>query len=102
MLPQTDAPPDPYVLAELSRDLRPPRLRRGVRPSVRGRLALEEPITVAAVFRPPWLEAVAAEPGVAQSSIGEALARYGAAWRAYSHVVTAWLLAARRSPRWSR
>ena len=24
MLPQTDAPPDPYVLAELSRDLRPP------------------------------------------------------------------------------
>ena len=41
-------------------------------------LALDEPITVTAVFRPPWLEAVAAETGVAHSSISEGLARYGA------------------------
>ena len=40
---------------------------------------LDEPITVAAVFRPPWLEAVAAEPGVAHGTIGEALAARDAA-----------------------
>ena len=37
---------------------------------------LDEPITVSAVFRPPWLEAVAAEPGVAHTSIRAALIRY--------------------------
>ena len=39
---------------------------------------LDEPITVTAVFRPPWLEAVAAEPGVAHGTISEGLARYAA------------------------
>ena len=33
---------------------------------------------VAAVFRPPWLEAVADEPGVSVTTIPEALARYAA------------------------
>ena len=39
---------------------------------------LDEPITVTAVFRPPWLEAVAAETGVAHGTISEGLTRYGA------------------------
>jgi hypothetical protein len=39
---------------------------------------LDEPISVAAVFRPPWLEAVSSEPGVAHGTIGEALTRYAA------------------------
>ena len=34
---------------------------------------------MAAVFRPPWLEAVAAEPGVSATTIPDALARYAAA-----------------------
>ena len=38
---------------------------------------LDEPITVSAVFRPPWLEAVAAEPGVADDDPERA--RYAAA-----------------------
>lgn len=75
-LPDADGPPDPYALVELSRDLRPADYAAAfVRLALAGS-RLDEPITVAAVFLPPWLEAVAAEPGVAQSSIGEALSRY--------------------------
>ena len=54
-----------YALVELTRDLRPPDYAAAyVRLAVTGS-PLDEPITVSAVFRPPWLEAVAAEPGVA-------------------------------------
>ena len=37
---------------------------------------LDTPVTVAARFRPPWLAAVAAEPGVHECSVAEALAAY--------------------------
>jgi pimeloyl-ACP methyl ester carboxylesterase len=79
VLPPTDGPPDPYALAEMSRDLRPPDYTAAfVRLALAGS-PLDEPISVAAVFRPPWLEAVAAEPGVSVTTIPEALARYAAA-----------------------
>ena len=70
--------PDPYALLELSRDLRPRDYA-----ALFARLALEhsgldEPITVAAVVRPPWLEAVIAEMGVAVGTLEEALATYSA------------------------
>ncbi len=70
--------PDPYALLELSRDLRPRDYA-----ALFARLALEhsgldEPITVAAVVRPPWLEAVVAEMGVAVGTVEEALATYSA------------------------
>ena len=57
-------PPDPYALFELSRDLRPPDyatlfVRMAVESS-----GLDEPISVAAVVRPPWLAAVVDEIGV--------------------------------------
>jgi pimeloyl-ACP methyl ester carboxylesterase len=75
-LPSAVRPPDPYALVELSRDLRPPDYAAAfVRLALAGS-RLDEPITVSAVYRPPWLEAVAAEPGVAQSTIEEALRRY--------------------------
>lgn len=70
-------PPDPYALVELARDLRPPDYA-----ATFARLAVEgsdlaEPISVAAAFRPEWLDAVAAVPGVAtSSSIAAALAAY--------------------------
>ena len=68
--------PDPNALIDLSRDLRPPDYA-----SLFVRLALEhsglaEPISVTAVVRPPWLAAVAAEVGVATSTLAEALALY--------------------------
>lgn len=70
--------PDPYALLELSRDLRPRDYA-----ALFARLALEhsgldEPITVAAVVRPPWLEAVIAEVGVTVGTLEEALATYSA------------------------
>lgn len=71
--------PDPYALFELSRDARPPDYA-----TLFARLAvagseLDEPIAVAAKYRPGWLAAVAAEPGVADGSLAEAIAIYAAA-----------------------
>jgi pimeloyl-ACP methyl ester carboxylesterase len=68
--------PDPYALVELGRDLRPPDYATSfTRLAVTGS-PLPQPITVAAVFRPAWLEAVAQEHGVARASIADSLASY--------------------------
>ena len=75
-LPTSDATPDPYALVELGRDLRPPDYATlFVRLALAGS-ELEEPIAVASVFRPEWLDAVAREHGVMQASLAEALAAY--------------------------
>ncbi len=70
-------PPDPYALFELSRDLRPPDyatlfVRMAVESS-----GLDEPVSVAAVVRPPWLAAVVDEIGVTTCSVSDALVMYG-------------------------
>jgi pimeloyl-ACP methyl ester carboxylesterase len=71
--------PDPYALVELGRDLRPPDYATSfVRLALQGS-RLDDPITVAAVFKPAWLEAVVAERGVGEASIGDALTTYAAA-----------------------
>jgi pimeloyl-ACP methyl ester carboxylesterase len=77
LLAARDLPPDPYALSELSSDLRPPDYATlFVRLAVEGS-GLEEPLTVAAVVRPPWLAAVADEIGVSTAtSIADALAFY--------------------------
>ena len=75
-LPTGAATPDPYALVELGRDLRPPDYATlFVRLALAGS-ELEEPIAVASVFRPEWLEAVAREHGVMQATLAEALATY--------------------------
>ena len=75
-LPASDAVPDPYALVELGRDLRPPDYATlFVRLALAGS-QLDEPIAVASVFRPEWLDAVAREHGVMQASLAEALAAY--------------------------
>jgi pimeloyl-ACP methyl ester carboxylesterase len=76
VLHQPRRTPDPYALLELSRDLRPRDYA-----SLFARLAIEhsgldEPITVAATVRPPWLEAVIAEVGVVERPLQPALASY--------------------------
>jgi pimeloyl-ACP methyl ester carboxylesterase len=76
LAPPSSHRPDPYALFELSRDLRPPDyatlfVRMAVESS-----GLEEPISVAAVVRPPWLAAVVDELGVAACSVRVALAAY--------------------------
>ncbi|MCU1454403.1 MAG: mhpC [Acidimicrobiales bacterium] len=70
--------PDPWALAELSRDVRPPDYATSYARLALQLSGLDEPLTVAAIVRPPWLEAVAAEPGVARRPASEALARYAA------------------------
>jgi pimeloyl-ACP methyl ester carboxylesterase len=75
-LPPSDHAPDPYALVELGRDLRPPDYATlFVRLALAGS-SLEEPIAVASVFRPEWLEAVAREHGVMQATLAEALDVY--------------------------
>lgn len=62
-LPDT-APPDPYALLELSRDIRPPDYATTYARQAVALSGLDTALAVSAVVRPPWLVAVAAEPGV--------------------------------------
>jgi pimeloyl-ACP methyl ester carboxylesterase len=74
--PSTPAPPDPWALAELTRDPRPPDYATSfVRQAVHFS-DLSEPITVCAIGRPAWLEAVVQEPGVRVATLAEALVAY--------------------------
>jgi len=75
-----DAPgdPDPFALAELARDVRPPdyavtfaRLATTLSP-------LTTPVAVTAIARPDWLVAVLGEPGVQECRLGEALRMFEA------------------------
>ncbi|MET0145042.1 MAG: alpha/beta hydrolase [Ilumatobacteraceae bacterium] len=75
LAPSTHAP-DTYALVELSRDLRPPDYAATFVRLALAASPLDEPISVTTTFRPPWVEAVAAEPGVAVSTLAEALQRY--------------------------
>jgi pimeloyl-ACP methyl ester carboxylesterase len=70
------APPDPFALAELSRDLRPPDYATSFVRLATQASSLEHPITVASVNRPDWVEAVVREPGVLSLSLADALATY--------------------------
>jgi pimeloyl-ACP methyl ester carboxylesterase len=74
--PASTTPPDPFALLEMSKDLRPRDYA-----TLFVRLALEhsgldDPISVAAVVRPPWLAAVVDEVGVVERPLGDSLARY--------------------------
>jgi pimeloyl-ACP methyl ester carboxylesterase len=67
--------PDPYALAELSIDVRPPDyalayLQLAVRDS-----GLERCVCVCAQARPPWLAGLVGEPGVHVEDLASALAR---------------------------
>lgn len=76
-LDAVDSTPDPYALAELGRDLRPPDYATAFSRLALQGSDLDEPITVVARFRPSWLQAVAGEPGVAEAdSIAAGIAAY--------------------------
>jgi pimeloyl-ACP methyl ester carboxylesterase len=68
--------PDPYALSELSRDVRPPDYALEYVRQMMQWSELDTPIAVTTVVRPEWLAAVAAEPGVAETSVSEALALF--------------------------
>lgn len=71
-------PPDPFALAELSRDPRPADYAQTFVRFVSEGSDLDPPLWVAAVVRPEWLAAVAAEPGIGSGTIAEGLAMYSA------------------------
>ena len=68
--------PDPYALVELGRDLRPGDYAISFVNLANAGSPIATPITVASSFRPKWLAAVAEAPGVAESSLSDALAAY--------------------------
>ncbi|WP_421117899.1 alpha/beta fold hydrolase [Aquihabitans daechungensis] len=70
--------PDPFALVELARDVRPDDYATTYARQALQFSRLDTPLAIAAVVRPPWLEAVAAEPGVVTQSLPQALARYAA------------------------
>jgi pimeloyl-ACP methyl ester carboxylesterase len=72
----TGGPPDPYALLELSRDVRPPDYASAFARQVLQLSGLAEPIAVCARWRPPWLAAVAAETGVLEARLPEALEHF--------------------------
>jgi len=75
-LPPRQAPPDPYALFELSRDLRPPDYATHfVRLALDGS-GLDDPVAVAAIMRPKWLAAVVEEVGVVTLPLPAALASF--------------------------
>jgi len=76
--PAASGPPDPFALAELSSDVRPPDyatafLRQAIELS-----GLERPLSVCCAERPEWLAAVAGEPGALETQLDEALRHYAA------------------------
>lgn len=73
------APPDPYAIVELTRDVRPPDYAAQFARQAAAVSDLEHPITVSCVGRPPWLEAVGNEVGVLEAPADVALANYGRA-----------------------
>ncbi|MGH9306275.1 MAG: alpha/beta fold hydrolase [Acidimicrobiales bacterium] len=65
--------PDPFALAELSADIRPPDYAAGFVRQATHLSGLADPVVVCARIRPPWLEAVVGEPGVVEAPLEQAL-----------------------------
>lgn len=72
-------PPDPFALAELSHDARPPGYANLFARQAFHLSSRTDPIAVAAGGRPPWLAAILEHPGVVESTVEIALDRFAAA-----------------------
>lgn len=70
------AMPDPFALQELARDVRPEDYATTYARQALQFSGLEVPLAVAAVVRPPWLAAVADQPGVVSEPLADALVRF--------------------------
>lgn len=74
--PAAPAPPDPFALVELARDVRPPEYATAYVRLANELSGLARPFTVCASERPEWLRAVLEEPGVESASLAAALESY--------------------------
>lgn len=68
--------PDPFALAELTVDLRPTDYAMTYLRLALAQSHLDEPIALCGVVRPPWLAAIAQEPGTRIETVEEALSRF--------------------------
>jgi pimeloyl-ACP methyl ester carboxylesterase len=75
---ETPGPPDPYALLELSHDVRPADYATTYARLAATLSGLDVALAVCAQVRPPWLAAVAAEPGVREIDRSGALALFAA------------------------
>jgi pimeloyl-ACP methyl ester carboxylesterase len=69
-------PPDPWALIELSRDVRPADYATSFARQALQLSGVSWPFAVCSRWRPPWLDAVAGEPGVLDVGIDDAVAFY--------------------------
>ena len=77
--PRSGTAPDPWALIELSRDARPATYALTFLRLAMNVTTLDDPIAACCRVTPPWLEAINAEPGVANGmSVQEALDMYAA------------------------
>ena len=74
--PGVTGPPDPFVLLELARDVRPPDYAATFARAAAEHSDIEEPIAVAAMGRPPWLDAVVDALLLEPTTVEDALAGY--------------------------
>lgn len=74
--PGAVAPPDPFVLAELASDVRPPDYAASFARQAAQLSDLEYPISVCASERPLWLRSVLEMPGVLAEPLPRALERH--------------------------
>jgi pimeloyl-ACP methyl ester carboxylesterase len=75
---EVTGPPDPYALLELHHDVRPADYAGTYARLAATLSGLDVAVAVSAVVRPPWLAAVAREPGVRELPLAEALALFAA------------------------
>jgi pimeloyl-ACP methyl ester carboxylesterase len=73
--PVDAGPPDPWALLALTRDVRPPDYATSFARQAVQLSGLRTPIAVTARWRPPWLAAVAEEPGVVTATTIEEAVR---------------------------
>ena len=74
--PSAGGTPDPFALAELSRDVRPPDYATAFLRQANELSGLDRPVSVCCAERPDWLAALAKEPGALETSLSEALRLY--------------------------
>ncbi len=71
--PNAPSPPDPFAMAELSKDIRPPDYAVDFVRIILAHTTLTQPIAVCARARPEWLTAVLDELGASPMSLRDAL-----------------------------
>jgi len=74
--PGAGGAPDPFALAELSRDVRPPDYATAFLRQANELSGLDRPVSVCCAERPDWLAAIAKEPGALETGLSEALRLY--------------------------